>query len=136
MIPYQSLPAVNAILNSTSAVLLLAGFICIRNQRVDLHRLCMISAFVVSSVFLVSYLTYHAHIGSKPYQGIGWMRTVYFSILISHSILAALIVPLILRTLYLALNSRFIEHRFWARRTYPLWLYVSITGVVIYEMLY
>jgi len=133
---YADLPALNAILNSVSAVLLLAGFICIRQRRVDLHRFCMISAFIVSTVFLVSYVVHHAHAGVIHYQGQGFLRAVYFTILTTHTILAILIVPLVLRTLYLALNSRFLEHRRWARWTYPIWLYVSITGVVIYEMLY
>ena len=136
MISYAALPTVNAILNATCAALLLTGYICIRNRRVDLHRLCMGSAFIVSSIFLVSYLTYHAHVGSVRYQGVGLLRTIYFTILISHTILAGLIVPLVLRTLYLALKARFNDHRQWARWTFPLWLYVSITGVVIYEMLY
>jgi len=108
----------------------------IRQKNVAAHRFCMVSAFFVSVVFLVSYLTYHAHVGHVHYTGQGMMRTVYFAILLSHTLLAAVIVPLVLRTLYLALRSRFEDHRRWARWTLPLWFYVSVTGVVIYEMLY
>jgi uncharacterized membrane protein YozB (DUF420 family) len=133
---YALLPHLNAGLNGLCACLLLLGFYFIRNNRIQAHRLTMGSAFVVSMAFLVSYLIYHAHAGSVRYQGQGWIRTFYFSILISHTILAALIVPLVLRTLYLALQGRFQDHCRWARWTFPLWLYVSTTGVVIYLMLY
>lgn len=136
MIPYASLPALNACLNAASALLLVIGYGFIRKQKITAHRICMGSAFAVSVLFIISYLTYHAHVGSVRFQGQGLIRTAYFSILISHSLLAALIVPLVLRTLYLALRSRFMEHRRWARWTFPLWLYVSITGVAIYELLY
>ena len=130
------LPRVNAFLNLSSAVLLACGVYFIRHKMVDLHRACMVAAFVVSSAFLVSYLTYHAHVGHVLYKGRGVLRTVYFTILVSHTILAAAIVPLVLRTLYLAVKSRYADHRRWARWTLPLWFYVSVTGVVIYEMLY
>jgi uncharacterized membrane protein YozB (DUF420 family) len=133
---YASLPVLNATLNATSAVLLTLGFGFIRKGRVGLHRLCMGSAFVVSTLFLISYLTYHAHAGAVHFRGQGAIRGVYFAILTTHTVLAVLIVPLVLRTLYLAISSRFDAHRRWARWTLPLWLYVSITGVVIYEMLY
>jgi putative membrane protein len=103
---------------------------------VQFHRACMVAAFVVSSAFLVSYLTYHAHVGNVRYTGQGLLRTVYFTILVSHTILAVVILPLVLRTLYLAVKSRYEEHRRWARWALPLWFYVSVTGVVIYEMLY
>ena len=136
MIPYSSLPALNALLNSSSALLLVLGYGFIRKKRVDLHRLCMGTAFILSSLFLISYLTYHAHAGAVHFKGQGAIRAVYFTILTSHTILAILIVPLVLRTLYLALKARFADHRRWARWTLPLWLYVSITGVVIYELLY
>jgi len=132
----RHLPIVNAVLNSLSALLVATGFVMIRQKKVLQHRACMVSAFVVSTVFLVSYLTYHAKVGNVRYTGQGIMRTVYFTILISHTILAIVIVPLVLRTLYLAINSRFDDHRRWARWTLPLWFYVSVTGVVIYEMLY
>jgi len=130
------LPAVNAILNFSSAVFLAIGYVFIRRGRVDLHRACMGIAFTVSVIFLVSYLTYHAHVGNVRFLKQGWIRPVYFSILISHTILAVTIVPLVLRTLYLALNARFADHKAWARWTLPLWFYVSVTGVIIYEMLY
>jgi uncharacterized membrane protein YozB (DUF420 family) len=133
---YTDLPTVNAILNSTSAVLLVTGFAFIKKGQIQKHLICMASALMVSTLFLISYLFYHYHVGSVRYQGIGFLRTIYFTILISHTILAALIVPLILRTLYLAVRGRFDLHRRWARWTFPLWLYVSITGVVIYAMLY
>jgi uncharacterized membrane protein YozB (DUF420 family) len=136
LIPYDRLPALNATLNAASALVLLGGFYQIRQGRRAVHRACMVSAFCLSTAFLISYLTYHAHHGVVHYQGQGWSRTVYFTILITHTFLAALIVPLVLRTLYLALSNRFDLHRQWARWTFPLWLYVSITGVVIYEMLY
>ena len=100
------------------------------------HRLCMLSAFTTSALFLVSYLTYHYQVGSVPFQGRGWIRFVYFAILISHTILAAAIVPLVLLTLTRALRGRFDRHKRIARWTLPLWLYVSITGVIVYWMLY
>jgi putative membrane protein len=129
-------PQFNASLNFICALLLATGFYFIQHQKVARHRLCMVSAFAVSVVFLVSYLMYHANVGSVRYTGQGPLRAVYFAILISHTILAAVIVPLVLRTLYLALKSRFEDHRRWARWTLPIWFYVSVTGVVIYEMLY
>ena len=136
MIPYNSLPALNASLNAISAALLMLGYGFIRRQRIVWHRLCMSTAFCTSTLFLISYVIHHVHAGVIRYQGQGPSRIVYFTILTSHTILAVLIVPLVLRTLYLALTARFSEHQRWARWTLPLWLYVSITGVVIYEMLY
>jgi putative membrane protein len=136
MISYTHLPAINAILNGSSAVLLVTGYVFIRKGRIGHHLACMLSAFLLSALFLVSYLTYHAHVGHVRFQGQGWVRPVYFTILISHTLLAAVIVPMVLRTLFLAVHARFIEHRRLARWTLPIWLYVSITGVVIYEMLY
>jgi uncharacterized membrane protein YozB (DUF420 family) len=135
-ISLTDLPAVNAVLNGTSALLLAAGYLCIRRRKVGAHRLCMGSAFVVSTLFLVSYLTYHYHVGSVPFGGRGWIRAVYFTILISHTVLAATIVPLALVTLSRALRGRFSTHVRVARWTLPLWLYVSVTGVVVYWMLY
>lgn len=132
----DQMPATNALLNGGSALLILLGYAMVRNKNVSLHRACMIGALVLSALFLVSYLYYHAHVGSVRYTGVGIKRTAYFSILISHSILAAAIVPLVLRTVYLAARLRLDEHRAWAKWTFPAWLYVSITGVVIYEMLY
>ncbi len=131
-----ALPTLNATLNATCAVLLIAGYVCIRTHRMAAHAGFMVSAFVVSVLFLISYLTYHAQVGSVHFLGTGWIRPVYFSILISHTILAVVIVPLVLRTLFLASRRRFTEHRAIARWTLPLWLYVSVTGVVVYWMLY
>jgi uncharacterized membrane protein YozB (DUF420 family) len=133
---YAIFPALDATLNGTSAVLLLIGRGFIKRGRMAAHRAVMITALVSSSVFLSSYLYYHAHVGSVHFQGQGWIRPVYFSILISHTILAAVIVPMIIVTLARALRERFDRHRVIARWTYPLWLYVSVTGVVIYVMLY
>jgi uncharacterized membrane protein YozB (DUF420 family) len=130
------LPALNAALNGTSAVLLAAGYGFIRAGRRSAHRNCMLAAFVSSSLFLVSYLVYHAHVGSVPFGGRGVLRTVYFTILLSHTLLAVAIVPLVLVTLWRALRERFPAHRRIARVTLPLWAYVSVTGVVIYWMLY
>ena len=130
------LPVVNATLNATSAVLLVLAYRAIRRLEIERHRKLMLSAAAVSTVFLVCYLTYHARVGSVRFTGQGPVRTLYFAILISHTILAAAIVPLVLRTLYLGLKRRDDRHRKIARWTFPLWLYVSITGVVIYLMLY
>lgn len=136
-VPPNSLwPAFNAGLNAACAALLLRGFLYIRRRDVPRHRICMALAFLTSILFLVSYLTYHALHGSTRFPGSGWMRPAYFSILVSHTILAVAIVPLALRTLYLAWRGRFDEHRRIARWTFPLWLYVSVTGVVVYWMLY
>lgn len=126
----------NASLNGTSGVLLLAGFTMIRQGRVQAHKRCMISAFIVSSVFLVSYVIYHIRVGDILFQGQGWIRPVYFTILISHVLLAIAIVPLAIITLSRALKEKFDRHRRIARWTFPLWLYVSVTGVVVYLMLY
>jgi len=129
-------PVIDASLNGTSAVLLLVGRSFIKRGRMAAHRVVMITALVSSTLFLSSYLYYHWHVGSVHFQGQGWARPVYFSILISHTILAAVIVPMIIITLSRALRKRFDRHRAIARWTYPLWLYVSVTGVVIYFMLY
>jgi len=134
--PLSSLPGLNAALNSASAVLLAAGYLFIRNKKIAAHRLCMLSAFTTSALFLISYLTYHYQVGSVPFKGQGWIRVVYFTILISHTILAATIVPLVLMTLTRALKGSFERHKRIARWTLPLWLYVSITGVIVYWMLY
>jgi putative membrane protein len=129
-------PLTNACLNGTSALCLAAGYVFIRRKDIGRHRIAMVSAFVVSTLFLISYLAYHAKVGHVRYAGVGFIRTVYFILLCSHTVLAAVIVPLILRTITLALKGRFEDHRRWARWTLPLWFYVSVTGVVIYEMLY
>ena len=136
MIGISDLPTVNAVLNGTSAVLLSAGYVFIRRKRVTSHLLCMGGALVVSTVFLISYLTYHAHVGSKHFTGQGWVRPMYFTILLTHTVLAAAIVPLALTTLYRAVRKQFDRHKRIARWTLPLWLYVSVTGVIIYFMLY
>jgi uncharacterized membrane protein YozB (DUF420 family) len=133
---YAIFPVLDASMNGTSAVLLLIGRGLIKRGRMAAHRAVMITALVSSGIFLSSYLYYHAHVGSVRFQGQGWSRPLYFSILISHTILAAVIVPMIIITLSRALKERFDRHRMIARWTYPLWLYVSVTGVVIYVMLY
>jgi putative membrane protein len=132
----SALPLVNAWLNGASALLLMVGYWFIRQRKVTAHKICMLSAFGVSSCFLASYVIYHYHAGSKPFGGHGWIRGVYYPLLISHLILAALIVPLALTTLYRAWRGQFARHRRIARLTLPVWLYVSVTGVLIYWMLY
>ena len=136
MIPLSSLPALNAALNSASALLLAAGWLFIRSGNVAAHRRCMLAALATSTLFLTSYLIYHYHVGSVPFTGQGWTRRLYFTILISHTSLAVTIVPLVLITLYRALRNRFEHHKRIARWTLPLWLYVSVTGVIVYGMLY
>jgi uncharacterized membrane protein YozB (DUF420 family) len=132
----RDLPALNACLNATAAVLLSCGYLLIRQGRREAHRRVMLAALACSALFLVSYLTYHAQVGSVRFQGQGPIRTAYFAILISHTILAAVIVPLVVATVVPALRGRFERHRRLARITLPLWGYVSVTGVVIYWMLY
>lgn len=129
-------PTINACLNATSAVCLLAGYAFIRAKRIRSHTVCMLLACAVSAGFLVSYLLYHARVGATRFPGQGVARAVYFTILVSHTILAVVIVPLVIRTLRLALRRQFDAHRRLARLTFPLWLYVSVTGVVVYWMLY
>lgn len=136
MLFISSLPTVNAILNGTSAVLLVIGYGFIRRRRWKVHRAFMLAAFVTSTLFLISYLVYHAHVGSMPFQGRGWIRPVYYTILLSHVVLAAAVVPLALVTLAQAFQRRFARHRRIARWTLPIWLYVSVTGVLVYLMLY
>lgn len=130
------LPAVNATLNTVSTIFLVLGWVFIHQRRIAIHRACMLAAFTTSGLFLASYLVYHANVGSVPFQGQGAVRIVYFTILITHIVLAATIVPLALITLSRALARRFDRHRAIARWTLPLWLYVSVTGVIIYLMLY
>jgi uncharacterized membrane protein YozB (DUF420 family) len=130
------LPHLNAILNATCALLLFSGYSFIRAGRVAAHRTCQMAAVVVSVIFLASYLTYHYHHGATRFAGEGLARPIYFTILISHTILAIVIVPLVGITLYRALKADFVRHRKIARLTLPLWLYVSITGVIVYLMLY
>ena len=131
-----SLPAVNAGLNATCTLLLLLGFVFIQKRKISLHRLCMTAAFCCSTVFLALYVYFHAHAGVIRFSGQGWIRPVYFAILISHTTLAIVIVPLVIVTLSRALRKKFDRHRAIARWTLPLWLYVSVTGVIVYWLLY
>jgi len=133
---YAIFPVINASLNGASTILLLVGRWFIRQRRIAAHRLTMITAVITSTLFLISYLYYDAHVGSVRFQGTGWSRPVYFTILISHVVLAAAIVPLVIITLTRALRERFDRHRAIARWTFLLWLYVSVTGVLVYFMLY
>ena len=128
--------ALNASLNGSSAVLLAGGYAAIRSGKIAVHKACMISAFGVSSVFLVSYVIYHLRVGSVHFQGQGWIRPFYFVLLGTHTILAAVIVPMILITLRRAWLEQFDKHRRIARWTLPLWFYVSVTGVIVYILLY
>lgn len=130
------LPTLNATLNAIAAVLLVVGYRLIRRGRREAHRRAMLAAFATSTLFLISYVVYHANAGSRPFPGQGPIRIVYFAILITHVILAAAIVPLVLITLVHGLRERFDRHRRIARWTLPLWLYVSVTGVLVYLMLY
>ena len=131
-----ALPEINACLNASSAVLLVAGYLFIRRGRVRAHHWSMLGAFAASTLFLAGYLWFHFHAGIVPYRGTGWHRILYFAILIPHSILAALIVPLALITLTHAFRGRFEKHRRIARWTLPAWLFVSVTGVIVYFMLF
>lgn len=136
LIPLRALPRLDAILNAASAVLLCAGYFFIRRGKILAHKTCMLSAFACSAGFLVSYLYFHYHAGLVRFSGQGAVRPAYFTLLISHTILAAVIVPLVLITLYFALRGRFHRHKAVARWTLPLWLYVSITGVIVYYLLF
>lgn len=128
--------ALNATLNGTSAVLLACGYVAIRNGKMKVHRAFMLSAFAVSSAFLISYLIYHIRVGHVVFQGQGLIRPVYFALLLSHTVLAAVIVPMILITLRRAWLEKFDKHRIIARWTLPLWIYVSVTGVIVYFLVY
>jgi putative membrane protein len=130
------LPSLNAFLNATSAILLVTGYRFIRQRNVRAHRACMIAAFTVSVLFLLSYLTYHYYAGTTRFPGQGGVRLVYFAILISHTALAVLVPFLAVITLFRAVKEQFPRHRWIARWTLPIWLYVSVTGVVVYLMLY
>jgi putative membrane protein len=136
MLQLRDLPALNATLNAAAAVLLVTGFLLIRRRRWIAHRNVMLAALACSTVFLTSYLVYHAHVGSVHFPGTGVWRTIYFSVLITHTLLAATVPVLALITLNRALRKRFDRHRQIARWTLPIWLYVSVTGVVVYWMLY
>lgn len=136
MIALGDLPALNATLNATTALLLSGGYGMVRRRRLLAHKACMLSAFAVSMLFLASYLYYHAHAGLRHFEGRGWLRPAYFAILFTHTVLAAAIVPLAVTTVYFGLRSRHPAHQRIARWTLPLWLYVSLTGVVVYLLLF
>lgn len=132
----SDLPALNATLNATSALFLMTGYVMIKRGRADLHKRCMLSALTASALFLTSYVIYHANVGSRPFEGQGILRVVYFAILISHVLLAITILPLALLTTRRGLRAQYDRHVRIARWTLPIWLYVSVTGVVVYMMLY
>jgi len=132
----RDLPALNAVLNATSALFLVLAYRAVRHKEISRHRRLMLTAATISALFLVSYLTYHARVGSVRFTHPGPVRAVYLTILASHTVLAAATLPLVLRTLFLGLKGRVDRHRAIARWTFPIWLYVSVTGVVVYVMLY
>jgi uncharacterized membrane protein YozB (DUF420 family) len=132
----RDLPALNALLNAICACFLMAGWVFIRRRKIKAHRACMLSALVTSVAFFASYGIYHAQVGSVPFQGQGWVRTLYFTILLTHTVLAATVPVLAVITASRALRGRFPQHQRIARWTLPIWLYVSVTGVAIYWMLY
>ena len=136
MISVHDLPAVNASLNAASGILLACGYTLMRLRRIELHRKFMIAAFAMSSLFLICYVVYHAQVGSVPFQRQGFVRPLYFTILITHVTLAATVVPLALVTLSRGLKARYPQHRRIARWTFPVWMYVSVTGVLVYVLLY
>jgi uncharacterized membrane protein YozB (DUF420 family) len=137
VIPVSALPHLNAALNATSGIFLLLGYRFIRRKRIKQHKACMLSAVTASILFFTSYIIYHYHAGSRPFQGQGFIRTVYFAILLSHTILAVVNVPIVIVTLSRAFQEKFDQHaRLASRWTFPLWMYVSVTGVVVYLMLY
>ena len=136
MIAVSDLPAVNAALNATAAILVGLGVYFIKRKNIPAHKACMVAALAVSTLFLTSYLTYHYNVGNVRFTKQGWIRNVYFPLLTSHTILAALILPMILRTAFLAFRGRFRNHVRIAKWTFPAWIYVSVTGVVVYLMLY
>lgn len=136
MIPLESLPTIDAFLNAASTVLLVTGYVMIRGKRIAAHRACMLSALACSVLFLIGYLTYHFQVGTTRYDGEGILRPIYFTILTTHTILAMVLGPMVIITLVRALRERFDRHKAIARWTLPIWLYVSVTGVVVYLMLY
>jgi uncharacterized membrane protein YozB (DUF420 family) len=136
VINYALLPAVNATLNATSGILLASGYVLIKRRQINAHRNCMLMAFCASTLFLISYLVYHAHAGSHPFEGQGPVRAVYFAILISHILLAMVILPMAIATLTRGLRGQYERHVRIARWTFPIWMYVSVTGVIVYLMLY
>ena len=130
------LPEVNASLNGMSAILLVAGYLCIRTGKITAHKTCMVTAFVFSSLFLITYLMHHYQVGSVPFRGQGWLRVVYFSVLIPHVVLAGAVIPLALTTIHRGWKERFDKHVRIAKWTLPVWLFVSVSGVLVYVMLY
>jgi len=136
MMGIPDLATVNAALNATSAILIGSGFYFIKQKNIAAHKACMIAALAVSTLFLASYLFYHYNVGSVRFMKQGWIRDVYFPLLISHTILAAVVLPLVLRTAFLAFKGRFPNHVRIAKWSFPTWMYVSVTGVVVYLMLY
>jgi uncharacterized membrane protein YozB (DUF420 family) len=133
---YSVLPHLNAVLNATSGLLLVTGYVLIRRRQVTLHLSCMIAALISSTLFLISYLTYHYYHGATRFAGAGIARPLYFTILVTHTVLAVVILPFIFVTVYRAARGEYRKHKRIARWTFPLWLYVSVTGVVVYLMLY
>ena len=136
MIEVADLPALNALLNLTSVILVATGIYFVHRKKIGAHRACMVAAIIVSFFFLTSYLIYHYQVGSVPFEREGLIRTVYFTILFTHTVLAVVVVPMVLRTAYLAVQDQLEKHRRIARWTFPVWLYVSVTGVIVYLMLY
>jgi len=136
LISLEQIPALNASLNGAATLCLIAGYISIKRKREFHHKLFMVSALIFSAFFLGFYLYYHAHVGSKIFPELGFIKTIYLAILIPHIILAAVMVPLILGTFFFAFTGNFIKHKKWAKITLPIWLYVSFTGILIYLMLY
>ena len=136
MLDYTLLPTVNATLNAISGAFLLTGYVLIKRRRINAHRNAMLGAFAASTLFLISYLVYHAQAGSRPFTGQGVVRYVYFAILLSHIVRAAAILPMAISTLSRGLRGRYAEHKRIAKKTFPAWMYVSVTGVIVYLMLY
>jgi putative membrane protein len=136
MIGISDLASVNAVLNATSAVLIGSGVYFIKRKNIAAHKVCMVAALATSTLFLASYLFYHYNVGSVRFTKPGWIRDVYFPLLISHTVLAAVVLPMVLRTAFLAFKGRFANHMRVAKWTFPTWIYVSVTGVVVYLMLY
>ena len=136
MLNVTDLPSLNALLNLTNGILVAFGVYFIRQRKIKAHKACMIAALVVSTLFLSSYLVYHYQVGSVRFEHEGWIRTIYLSVLVSHTALAIVIVPMVLRTVYLAWRERLAQHVWIARWTFPIWIYVSVTGVAVYLMLY
>lgn len=133
---YTILPHLNALLNAASGLLLITGYVMVRRRKISLHLTCMVAALVSSALFLISYLVYHYYHGTTRFNGEGWVRPLYFTILLTHTILAVVILPFIFVTVYRAASGQFNKHKRIARVTFPLWLYVSVTGVIVYWMLY